>query len=107
MYYWWIVTDHFRLFIIMRKYRLVLILKRALDKKAADKIVADIKKLAGDVKNDKLTEMGEKKFAYKVKGEQSGNYVVWEFEAEKVAPELEPKIKLNDDVLRHLLVRMD
>lgn len=91
----------------MRKYRLVLILKRALDKKAADKIVADIKKLAGEVKNDKLTELGEKKFAYKIKKEQSGNYIVWEFEAEKVPLELEAKLRLNDDVLRHLLVRLD
>ncbi len=91
----------------MRKYRLVLILKRALDKKEAEKIVADIKKLAGEVKNDKLNELGEKKFAYKIKGEQSGNYIVWEFESEKVASELEPKLKLNDDILRHLLVRMN
>lgn len=91
----------------MRKYRLVLILKRALDKKAADKIVADIKKLAGEVKNDKLTELGEKKFAYKIKKEQSGNYIVWEFEAEKVSLELETKLRLNDDILRHLLVRLD
>lgn len=91
----------------MRKYRLVLITKRALDKKSNEKIITDVKKLAGDVKNDKLNEMGEKKFAYKIKGEQSGNYIVWEFEAEKVASELEPKIKLNDDILRHLLVRLD
>ena len=91
----------------MRKYRLVLILKRALDKKAADKIVADVRKLAGEVKNDKLTELGEKKFAYKIKKEQSGNYIVWEFEAEKVPLELEAKLRLNDDVLRHLLVRLD
>ena len=91
----------------MRKYRLVLILKRALDKKAADKVVADVKKLAGEVKNEKLTELGEKKFAYKIKKEQSGNYIVWEFEAEKVPLELEAKLRLNDDVLRHLLVRLD
>jgi len=91
----------------MRKYRLVLILKRALDKKAADKVVADVKKLAGEVKNEKLTELGEKKFAYKIKKEQSGNYIVWEFEAEKVSSELEAKLRLNDDVLRHLLVRLD
>ena len=91
----------------MRKYRLVLILKRALDKKAADKVVADVKKLAGEVKNEKLTELGEKKFAYKIKKEQSGNYIVWEFEAEKVSLELEAKLRLNDDVLRHLLVRLD
>ena len=91
----------------MRKYRLVLIIKRALDKKAVDNIISEVKKLAGDVKNDKLTELGEKKFAYKIKKEQSGNYVVWEFEAEKVSLDLESKLRLNDNVLRHLLVRLD
>jgi ribosomal protein S6 len=91
----------------MRKYRLVLIIKRALDKKAVDNIISEVRKLAGDVKNDKLTELGEKKFAYKIKKEQSGNYVVWEFEAEKVSLDLESKLRLNDNVLRHLLVRLD
>ena len=91
----------------MRKYRLVLIIKRALDKKAVDNIMSEVKKLAGDVKNDKLTELGEKKFSYKIKKEQSGNYVVWEFEAEKVSLDLESKLRLNDNVLRHLLVRLD
>jgi len=91
----------------MRKYRLVLIIKRALDKKAVDNIMSEVKKLAGDAKNDKLTELGEKKFSYKIKKEQSGNYVVWEFEAEKVSLDLESKLRLNDNVLRHLLVRLD
>lgn len=91
----------------MRKYKLVLILKRTLDKKTVEKVIGDIKKIAGEVKNDKLTELGEKKFAYKIGKEQSGNYIVWEFEAEKVSSELETRIKLNDDVVRHLLTRVD
>lgn len=91
----------------MRKYRLVLILKRNLDKKAVDSLVAEVKKNAGEVKNDKLTELGEKKFAYKIKKEQSGNYIVWEFESDKVSLDLEAKLRINDNVLRHLLVRVD
>lgn len=91
----------------MRKYRLVLILKRELDKKLIEKVINEVKKTAGEVKNDKLTELGEKKFAYKIEKEQSGNYIVWEFEAEKVSLELEAKLRLNDNVLRHLLVRLD
>ncbi len=91
----------------MRQYRLVLILKRDIDKKGVDDILSEVKELAGDVKNDKLTEMGEKKFAYKIKGEQSGNYILWEFEAETVSPELENKLRINDNVLRHLLTRRD
>lgn len=91
----------------MRKYRLVLILKRSLDKKAVEGLISEVKKSAGEVKNDKLTELGEKKFAYKIKKEQSGNYIVWEFEADKVSLDLESKLRINDNVLRHLLVRLD
>lgn len=91
----------------MRKYRLVLILKRELDKNAVEKVINEVKKTAGEVKNDKLTELGEKKFAYKIKKEQSGNYIVWEFESEKISLDLEAKLRLNDNVLRHLLVRLD
>lgn len=91
----------------MRKYRLVLILKRGLDKKVVDQVLSDVKKNAGDVKNDKVTDMGERKFAYKIKKEQSGNYLVWEFDADKVSLDLEAKLRLNEQVLRHLLVRVD
>jgi len=80
---------------------------RNLDKKAVDNLVAEVKKNAGEVKNDKLTELGEKKFAYKIKKEQSGNYIVWEFESDKVSLDLEAKLRINDNVLRHLLVRVD
>lgn len=91
----------------MLKYRLVLILKRELDKNAVEKVINEVKKTAGEVKNDKLTELGEKKFAYKIKKEQSGNYIVWEFESEKISLDLEAKLRLNDNVLRHLLVKLD
>lgn len=106
MYYWWIVTEVIRK-LYMRKYRLVVILKRELDKKAVDSIITEVKKLAGDVKNDNLTEIGEKKFAYKINNEQSGNYLSYEFEAEKVSSELENKLRLNDNVIRHLMTRLD
>lgn len=91
----------------MRKYKLVIIFKRALDKKISDEILAEAKRLAGDLKNEKMTDMGEKKFAYKVKNEQSGNYLIWEFEADTIVPEMEIRLKNNDNVLRHLLVRVD
>ncbi len=91
----------------MRKYRLVLILKRTLDKKASEQVISDVKKIAGEVKNDKLTELGEKKFSFKIKKEQSGNYLLWEFEADKVSSELDTKLTQNNDVLRHLLTRVD
>ncbi len=88
-----------------RKYRLVLVLKSDLKKEAKDKLLANVKSWGGKISGDKITELGEKKFAYPIKGSQKGDYVLMEFESDSVSSELENKVRINDDVLRHLLVR--
>lgn len=88
-----------------RKYRLVLVLKSELKKEAKDKLLASIKSWGGKITGDKVTELGEKKFAYSIKGAQKGDYVLMEFESESVSPELENKVRIHDDVLRHMLIR--
>ena len=91
--------------IVSRKYRLVLIFKSDLKKDAKEKLLTQIKSWGGDIKNDKITELGEKKFAYPIKGAQKGDYVLMEFESNAVSSELESKVRIHDDVVRHLLVR--
>lgn len=88
-----------------RKYRLVLILKSELKKEAKDKLLSSVKSWAGKISSEKLTDLGEKKFAYPIKGAQKGDYVLAEFESDSVSSELESKVRIHDDVLRHLLVR--
>lgn len=88
-----------------RKYRLVLIFKSDLKKDAKDKLIGQVKTWGGKITNDKVTELGEKKFAYPIKGNQKGDYVLLQFESEAVSRELEDKVRINDDILRHLLVR--
>jgi ribosomal protein S6 len=88
-----------------RKYRLVLVLKSELKKEAKDKLLTNVKSWGGKISNDKITDLGEKKFAYPIKSAQKGDYVLMEFESESVSPELENKVRINDDILRHLLVR--
>lgn len=90
---------------MLRKYRLVLILKSDLKKDAKEKLLTSIKSWGGKLSSDKITELGEKKFAYPIKGNLKGDYVLMEFESVAVSPELEAKTRINDDVLRHLLVR--
>ncbi len=90
---------------MLRKYRLVLILKSDLKKEAKEKLLSSIKSWGGKLSGDKITELGEKKFAYPIKGNLKGDYVLMEFESVSVSPELEAKTRINDDVLRHLLVR--
>ncbi len=88
-----------------RKYRLVLILKSDLKKEAKAKLLENVKSWSGKISADKITELGEKKFAYPIKGAQKGDYVLFEFESNAVSLEMENKVRINDDVLRHLLVR--
>lgn len=89
----------------MRSYRLVFILKSNLKKEKKQKVLSDIKKWAGEVSKEELKELGEKKLAYPIKMERMGEYMVSEFEAEKVAEDLEKKILMQEEILRHLLVR--
>lgn len=89
-----------------RKYKLVLILKSELKKEAKDKLITQIKSWGGKIGQEKVTDMGEKKFTYPIKGVQKGDYVLVEFESDSVSPELENKTRIHQDVLRHLLVRV-
>lgn len=89
----------------MKNYRLVLILKSDLKKEKKEKLLTDIKKWGGDVK-EKITQLGEKKFTYPIKGNLKGDYVLMELEGVNISSELEDKVRINDDVLRHLLVRV-
>lgn len=89
----------------MRKYRLVLILKSDLKKEAKEKLLTQVKEWGGKVSDSKINELGEKKFAYPIKGNQKGDYVVLEFGSDSVSKELENRVRINSDVIRHLLVR--
>lgn len=91
---------------LSRKYKLVLILKSELKKEAKDKLLSQIMGWAGKITNDKITDLGERKFAYPIRGAQKGDYVMAEFESIAVAKEMEDKVRINGDILRHLLVRV-
>jgi len=52
-----------------------------------------------------VNHWGKRQLAYAIKGKEIGYYVVTQFESTGVAlPEYERAIKLDDTVLRHLLV---
>lgn len=94
----------------MTKYEIMFIVK-------ATQESADVKKTAENAKkiltteNAKVTEfkeLGEKKLAYPIKKEINGYYYVLQVEANKEAiTEFDRKIKLDENVLRHLIIRLD
>lgn len=70
-----------------------------------------IKKIAGwmekiGAKVEKKEEWGTKELAYQIKKNSQGFFVFWQFQAEpsKIG-DLLGKIKLEDNVIRYLLVR--
>lgn len=89
----------------MKSYKLVLLLKSDLKKDGKDKLYDEIKKWLGDVKDEKIESLGEKKLAYPIKHAKKGEYVAFNFESEKVNDELNKKLLIRDEILRHLLIR--
>lgn len=89
----------------MNKYRLVVLLRGDMEKKAREKALADISGWAGKVEDMQVDALGEKKLAYSIKGAQKADYVVMKFSCEPIAPSFLAKLEMQDVILRHLLVR--
>lgn len=89
----------------MRSYRLVLLLNRDLKKEERQKLLDEVKKWVGKVEREKTTDLGEKKLAYPILGRKSADYALIELESDKIEQDLEKKILMQDNILRHLLVR--
>lgn len=88
----------------MRSYRLVLVLKSGVTKEKKKKLLDQIDGWAG-AKETKVIELGEKKLMYTIKHEKKGEYVSLEFGSEKIPTDFEKRLIIQDDVLRHLMIR--
>lgn len=94
----------------MRNYEALYIVKPELseeEQKAVAKKFADIvTQNGGEV--IKLDIWGKCKLAYEVQKLREGIYILMQFKAEpRVAQEVQRVLKITDEVVRHLLVRME
>lgn len=94
----------------MRNYEGVFILNPDLASEASKGVVAQLQELVS--KNggrvDGLQEWGKRRMAYKIKKKQDGNYVIVNFQLDsRNTKKLEQSLRLNDHVLRYLLVNKD
>ena len=74
------------------------------------KVAKEMQKLISDNMGKVLEfkELGEKKLAYPIKKEISGYYYVMQVEgSHDTVAELDRKALLNENVLRHLTIRID
>lgn len=88
----------------MRSYKLVLLFKSDLGKDKKKKILDQVETWAGAA-DSKITELGEKKLSYTIRKERKGDYVALEFGSEKIDPGFERRLSIQDDILRHLMIR--
>ncbi|TSC53204.1 MAG: small subunit ribosomal protein S6 [Microgenomates group bacterium LiPW_16] len=103
-------TFPFVMIITMRSYELTLILNAGLDKSSQEKVLTKIKKIIDDSggKMGKVEEWGKRQLSYPIKKQKEGVYLLLTLELEgKEAKKIEEKLKLEESVLRHLLIRKE
>ena len=90
----------------MRSYEVMLAINPQLEDEELDSLLNKIKKLITDAKGEitKTDKWGKRKLAYEIKDFTEAIYVVLNFDVdEKIIPELERVIKLEERVIRYLL----
>jgi small subunit ribosomal protein S6 len=92
----------------MRDYELTLIVDPDLTSEKQKKLQEKIKKIIADLKGEvkKTTEWGKKELAYPIKKKDMGYYFLWNIKLPSSAAfALESKLKLEEGLMRYLLVR--
>ena len=94
----------------MNKYEIMFIVKSTLDEETIKKTSEDLQKLI-NIKPSKVVEfkeMGRKNLAYPIKKEVSGYYFVMNVEAtHETLAEFDRKVTINENVLRHLIIKVE
>ena len=94
----------------MNKYEIMFIVKATMESADVKKTAETFKKLITDLKGKvaEYKELGEKHLAYPIHKELNGYYFVMDVEADKDAiQEFDRKIRIDENVLRHLIIRKD
>ncbi len=94
----------------MSRYELVFILSPEIAEEqvgpVVDKVTQAITTRGGAV--EATERWGRRRLAYPIKHFTEGNYVLTRFQVEaKAVAELESQLKVSEEVIRHLLVKMD
>ena len=94
----------------MNKYEMMFIVKATIEEAKVSEVAENLKSVITSMKGEitDSKDLGQKKLAYPIKKELNGYYFVMQFEAAKEAEaELSRKAGLDENILRHLIVRLD
>jgi small subunit ribosomal protein S6 len=92
-----------------RDFEMVLVINPEAEGEKFDSILDNINKLITGLGGEisEVEQWGKRKLAYPIKGLTEGNYVLTHFKMEPSRnKELEAKLKISEDVARHLLIRL-
>ena len=93
----------------MNNYELLFIIKSTLEEDKKEAVIETVKGIietAGEV--GKVDVWGMKKLAYPIQKMNEGYYVVVEFAAKPELPhELDRRMKISDNVIRHMIINKD
>lgn len=93
----------------MTNYEVMFILDPALEDETKDAAVETVKSIiAKEGEVGDVDVWGMRKLAYPIQKKNEGYYVVIEFKAQPTLPkELDRRLKISDNVMRHLIVNKD
>ena len=95
----------------MRKYEIMFIVKPDLEEAAMKKVVEDMKKVLETKKAKVLDvkEMGQKDLAYEMNMYKTGYYFLFtiESESDEATKEFDRLSLISEDIIRHLIVRIE
>ncbi len=93
----------------MKNYEVMFIINPALEEEKKEATVEKVKDIiAADGEVSKVDVWGMRKLAYSIEKKNEGYYVVIEFAASTELPkELDRRLRISDDVMRHIIVCKD
>jgi small subunit ribosomal protein S6 len=94
----------------LRDYEMVLIMSPELSEDKYSAALDGVRKLITDMGGvvSEITRWGKRKLAYPIKHFSEGNYILTRFQLQpEMGREVEAKLQISEDVLRHLLVRLN
>ena len=93
----------------MSNYELMFIMDSALEDDKKESVIETVKGIiAADGEVGKVDIWGNRRLAYPIQKKNDGYYVVIEFTANPDLPkELDRRLRISDNVMRHLIVNKD
>jgi small subunit ribosomal protein S6 len=94
----------------MKDYELTLVLDPDLSSEDQKKLAEKIKKIIEDTKGkvEKVNDWGKRELAYPIKKKKMGFYFLWEIKlASGDLDKIDKKIKIEEGVMRYLIIRKE